>query len=315
MMIEESTKANFSPLFGLDIINALQTILARSEQAIIPDQLETLYSKFPNTDQSATHNDQSIHTIIAERQQQLDAVLHDISGLESVMYGLVSRLWRLPTEVLSQIFHHCLLPESNRPSELEAPVSLTAVCRRWREVALDTPSLWCRVSVGFDKLPYRYLENSQAFRYDVWLKRYWGRPLSLALVCGADDSTMLRSLLQPYTYQILSLSITFYEDAIEPELLLDDLPALQELTIQALKQHKDRYTPAIGQYLPRLPATLRSLKVIEQFFHIEQTYRGLAGLHLTNLDIAILLHQSTVIQLLQLYPNLLVKNIREILPK
>lgn len=118
----------------------------------------------------------------------------------------VSRLWRLPTEVLSQIFHRCL-PESNCPSELEAPgMSLTAVCRRWREVAVDTPSLWCRVSVGFDELPYRYLEDSQAFRYDVWLKRSQGRPLSLALICEADDSTMLQNLLQPYTIQILSPS-------------------------------------------------------------------------------------------------------------
>ncbi|KAG1837746.1 hypothetical protein C8R48DRAFT_585410, partial [Suillus tomentosus] len=111
-----------------------------------------------------------IHAIISERQQQLDAVLHEISGLQSVMdgiknihrqllkkkdrirhsmilhKGLTSRLWRLPTEVLSQIFHHCLpdhcFPESNRPSALEAPVLLTGVCRRWREVAVNTPSLW-----------------------------------------------------------------------------------------------------------------------------------------------------------------------------
>ncbi|KAG2057409.1 hypothetical protein BDR06DRAFT_1005049 [Suillus hirtellus] len=318
-------------VFGLDTINALQTILARSEQVTIPD-LETSCSRFPNTDQSVTHNDQSIHAIISERQRQLDAVLHEISGLQSVMdgiknihrqllkkkdrirhsmilhKGLTSRLWRLPTEVLSQIFHHCLpdhcFPESNRPSALEAPVLLTGVCRRWREVAVNTPSLWCNVSVGFDNLRYYYLEELQASRYDVWLKRSRGHPLSLSLVCEADDAARLQSLLQPYINQISSLSIIFHEDVVEPELLLDDLPVLQELTIRTLKENRNRHSPSIGKSLSRLPATLRSLKVVEWYFNTTQTSFGPAGSHLTNLDVATLLHQSTVIHLLQLCPNL-----------
>ncbi|KAG2098214.1 uncharacterized protein F5147DRAFT_816040 [Suillus discolor] len=301
-------------VFGLDTINALQTILACSEQVTIPD-LETSCSRFPNTDQSVTHNDQSIHAIISERQRQLDAVLHEISGLQSVMdgiknihrqllkkkdrirhsmilhKGLVSRLWRLPTEVLSQVFHHCLpdhcFPESNRPSALEAPVLLTGICRRWREVAAEHTQFMV-----------------QASRYDVWLKRSRGHPLSLSLVCEADDAARLQSLLQPYINQISSLSIIFHEDVVEPELLLDDLPVLRELTIRTLKENRNRHSPSIGKSLSRLPATLRSLKVVEWYFNTTQTSFGPAGSHLTNLDVATLLHQSTVIHLLQLCPNL-----------
>ncbi|KAG1747100.1 uncharacterized protein EDB91DRAFT_1116279 [Suillus paluster] len=83
---------------------------------------------------SAVRTDQSITAINTERWQQLDAVLHEISGLEIVMdgiknlhhqlveqkdkitqfmdlhKGLGSTLWRLPTEVLSHIFV-CCLPE------------------------------------------------------------------------------------------------------------------------------------------------------------------------------------------------------------
>ncbi|KAG2121694.1 hypothetical protein BD769DRAFT_1312569, partial [Suillus cothurnatus] len=53
-------------------------------------------------------------------------------------------LWRLPTEVLSQIFHHCLtkFDNSESPSDLEVLVLLTGVCQRWRDVAVDIPSLW-----------------------------------------------------------------------------------------------------------------------------------------------------------------------------
>ncbi|KAG1830968.1 hypothetical protein DFJ58DRAFT_617144, partial [Suillus subalutaceus] len=105
---------------------------------------------------------QSIRAIITERQHQLDTILHDISGLQTVMDGihtlqqqlveqknkiiesinlhkrLVSPLWRLPTEVLSQIFCHCLPPIP----KLAVPMSLTRICRRWREVVVDMPNLW-----------------------------------------------------------------------------------------------------------------------------------------------------------------------------
>ncbi|KAG2037881.1 hypothetical protein BDR03DRAFT_831810, partial [Suillus americanus] len=106
-----------------------------------------------------------------ERQQQLDALSHDISGLQTVVDDihtlqqqlveqknkiiesinlhrrLVSPLWRLPTEILSQIFCHCLpqIPEPHElqpPSTLTAPMLLTKICRQWREIAVGMPNLW-----------------------------------------------------------------------------------------------------------------------------------------------------------------------------
>lgn len=158
--IRANSHAGFSPL--LDIICTLQTVLARCE-VIIPD-LETPRSRSPNTDQSAMQTDRSISAIISEHQQQLDTLLREMSGLENVMddvkkvhqqlveekdriarsttlhKGLVSGLWRLPTEALSQIFHHCLPETCPLPSELTAPLLLTGVCQRWREVAIGIPS-------------------------------------------------------------------------------------------------------------------------------------------------------------------------------
>ncbi|KAG1738481.1 hypothetical protein EDB19DRAFT_892914 [Suillus lakei] len=56
--------------------------------------------------------------------------------------GFVSGLWRLPTEVLSQFFTPVPEPDAfEPPSELDAPMLLTRVCQRWREVALGIPSL------------------------------------------------------------------------------------------------------------------------------------------------------------------------------
>ncbi|KAG1724176.1 hypothetical protein EDB19DRAFT_318880 [Suillus lakei] len=126
--------------------------------------LETPYSRAstPNTSHFAIElKGKSIRNTITDRQRQLDAVLLEISGLETVMdsitnmhqqlieekdkivqsttfhKGLVSSLWCLPTEVLSQFFHHCL-PEDKylSPASMLSPMLLTRICRPWREVAV-----------------------------------------------------------------------------------------------------------------------------------------------------------------------------------
>ncbi|KAG1773303.1 hypothetical protein EV702DRAFT_1201180 [Suillus placidus] len=88
--------------------------------------LETPYSRFPNVNHSAINGkDLDISAIVTKRQQQLDAVLHEISGLETIMDSvrnlhqqlvdkkekitrymnlhkrLVSALWCIPNEVLA----------------------------------------------------------------------------------------------------------------------------------------------------------------------------------------------------------------------
>ncbi|OAX37663.1 hypothetical protein K503DRAFT_692975, partial [Rhizopogon vinicolor AM-OR11-026] len=110
--------------------------------------------------------DQNIDAILTERQEQLNAVLRNIPALDTVMNkiqntcqqlvkdqhivhsmnlhrGYKSALWRLPVEILNQIFVHCL-PETDhwRISPEEAPILLTKICRQWREVVVNMPSLW-----------------------------------------------------------------------------------------------------------------------------------------------------------------------------
>ncbi|KIK33520.1 hypothetical protein CY34DRAFT_38321, partial [Suillus luteus UH-Slu-Lm8-n1] len=59
--------------------------------------------------------------------------------------GLGPAISRLPAELLSEIFTHTLPPFDGflPPSKLRPPILLTRVCRRWREVAVGTPNLWC----------------------------------------------------------------------------------------------------------------------------------------------------------------------------
>lgn len=312
MQIANST--NLSP--ASEIISALQIVLR--SQAMIPD-IETPYSRttLPNPNHCAIElKAQSINEVITDRQQQLDATLHDISSLETVIEKifnlrrqlteqkeklissitlhkrLVSPLWRLPTEVLSIIFVHCL-PEDKylKPTLKLAPVLLTRVCRRWREVAVGMPSLWCRLKVPFD---FR-IQKTVPFCLDVWLKRSQGHPLSLALTCVLSNSTRLRSLLQPYISQISSFHIRCLLDYEKPEPLLQDLPALQELVIDKLI---DR------QCFSRLPPTLRNLKLIGLsldsglLLSCKSVWANLTDVEISRI------HPTLVIPLLQLCPNL-----------
>ena len=114
------------------------------------------------------------------------------------------------------------------------------------------------------------------------------------------DAANLRSLLQPYMDQISSLHISFFK-AKKLELLLKDLPALQELTIRA--QLVDEM-PDIAQTISRLPSTLRSLSVTQPLFDIER----LSSFHpiwnyLTHVEINIG-QPDAFFHLLQLCPNL-----------
>ncbi|KAG1738511.1 hypothetical protein EDB19DRAFT_894665 [Suillus lakei] len=314
----------------------------------MPD-LETPYSRacFPNTHHPAT--DESISAIVTERQQQLDSVLREISGLETVMddiknlhqqlikqkdrtiqsmtfhKGIGSTLWRLPSEILSQIFYDCL-PEDEyllSPALEQAPMLLTRICRAWREVAVGMPSLWCRLCVRINisrvgqkadeevddsdwEEPDEEAHNRDwqraALCYDSWLKRSRGRPLSLVLECY-HSTKLLRGLLQPYINQISSLAIHFRRfprGARRTQLLLKDLPALQELLLVGI-QHSDIRT--IAQSISQLPSTMRVLNIMDLVSGIPLYSFNPVWANLTHVAIT-LYHPDAFFDLLHLCPNL-----------
>jgi len=152
------------------------------------------------------------------------------------------------------------------------------------------PSLWCRLCVEVDD---RHGQR-EAFCYDTYLKRSQGRPLSLIFECFKYDVTALQSLLQPYTKQISSLDITC---VTRLELLLQDLPALQELKVLI------DTTPAHAQSISRLAFTLRSLKLTGWSDIQNLSSFNPVWAHLTNVEIATC-RPHVLLHLLQLGSNL-----------
>jgi hypothetical protein len=229
--------------------------------------------------------------------------------------GLLSALWRLPNEVLSKIFIHCLpktsLVSLEKSSNL-APMLLTRICQRWRDVAVDTPSLWCKLHAEvYHCEPYAQAHHSpdkewqqQAFLFDLWLKRSQGRPIELELSGGLITDSLsckLHCLVQPYNNQISSLII---HNKFRPlELFFESFPVLQVLTMSSINQ----YRGAVGECISRSPPTLRSLIFRDPYaygfnFHELLSFGSICA-QLTNVTIGVRC-PSTFLDLLRLGVNL-----------
>ncbi|KAG2145519.1 hypothetical protein BD769DRAFT_1660593 [Suillus cothurnatus] len=265
-----------------------------------------------------TFNSTTDSSAVSDTLQNIsDGVVHDVSGRNGVSYRdrqlveeqakivlsnnsqkkFSSSIWRLPTEILAQIFLYCLPENGNlAPAPYLSPMLLTTVCRRWREIAVDMPNLWrrLRLEVGHGDWQQR------AFCYDSYLKRSRGRQLSLTLECYNNDWTELRSLLQPYVDQISSLSLWFYSGA--GSLAMADFHGLEELVI-----YTDGPDPvlAVTHSIAQLPPSMRSLKLMNLWLNLRllSDFSPRAWASLTNLEIVVDGLDSFP-RLLRLCPNL-----------
>ncbi|KDQ09504.1 hypothetical protein BOTBODRAFT_164638 [Botryobasidium botryosum FD-172 SS1] len=122
---------------------------------------------------------------------------------------------RLPSECISQIF---TMGSSPRPMDEEDPTSddpswnspvkpfrliIPAVCRRWRDIALNTPRLWSTIEFS-DAAPFGYSE--------LMLKRSRDCPLSIRVDFSRPKSeiTTVLHLLRRYTSnRHISLTIVY----------------------------------------------------------------------------------------------------------
>ncbi|KAJ7770642.1 hypothetical protein B0H16DRAFT_1774684 [Mycena metata] len=95
----------------------------------------------------------------------------------------------LPNEIVSEIFVH-FLPVYPKPAPLAgtlSPTTLTHICRKWRNIALTTPTLWRAAYLSINEedeiadsdifIPF----DQQLHELDVWLNRSRCCPLSIEI--------------------------------------------------------------------------------------------------------------------------------------
>lgn len=126
----------------------------------------------------------TIHEVIAADQfavLQLDTTIHRLNSERQVLVdrmnahiALLSPLRRLPIELISRIFEHCLVQgyRPQQPSSRTAPFLLCRVSRFWRQVATMMPSLWTTIkSADIQKLSRPTVPLSRLHLFEIFLLR------------------------------------------------------------------------------------------------------------------------------------------------
>ncbi|KAK7001871.1 F-box domain-containing protein [Favolaschia claudopus] len=127
------------------------------------------------------------------------------NALGAIVYPILT----LPVEITSEIFAHyfnevlfevdglALCHLHTARDESDGPLILSQVCRAWRTIAINTPSLWCRVRAAAYNSPrpeWREL-------FECWLSRAGNRMLYLDLAGDSRHSTTLLPAVVPYSSQ------------------------------------------------------------------------------------------------------------------
>ena len=94
--------------------------------------------------------------------------------------SIAAPIRRIPQEILSEIFLHCLMDSSNSFNVTIAPLLLTFVCSRWRTVAIFTPRLWSSISLD--------VVSGTTEMLQTWLSRSGMSPLKLVIDLESMDN-------------------------------------------------------------------------------------------------------------------------------
>ncbi|KAF8957760.1 hypothetical protein BDZ97DRAFT_83541 [Flammula alnicola] len=112
---------------------------------------------------------------------------------------------RLPLEIASHIFTLSIPTIDGHPityekSMLCAPLTLGAVCGKWRQIAWSTPHLWTKIDINL--LPGKFPQRGQLAQ--EWLSRSGHLPLSLHLYFYDFPNTM-KEQSEPVFYPLIEL--------------------------------------------------------------------------------------------------------------
>ncbi|KAJ7647872.1 hypothetical protein FB45DRAFT_210347 [Roridomyces roridus] len=122
---------------------------------------------------------------IAER----DLFNVEIMKHRSALRAALSPLRHLPTEILSAIFALVGPVENLLESGTSGPWCVSAVCSRWRAIALSLPSLWTDVSLDFraDDVDIDRIDFGRRLpKLELHLERSGHLPLAIEYYCYSD---------------------------------------------------------------------------------------------------------------------------------
>lgn len=245
-------------------------------------------------------------------ERQRDVLKSNVESYTS----LLSPMRLLPREVLGEVFFHVLEPiESGNPALIaqEAPLLLCYVCKWWKSVAYETPTLWARVHFVSPQRTYRgYPSDRRKQILERWLRRSGNLPLSISVTghrfsstIDVDDNeqTLAVSVLEPVASRWKDLSLINPSTETIRDLARFDAPKLESLSISAtLRFGEMERNKALYNLLSSKPS-LKKLRIPDISYGLAQV--PIQWVNLTDLDTEINLTTTPrVLQMLQKMPQL-----------
>ncbi|KZT21689.1 hypothetical protein NEOLEDRAFT_1139098 [Neolentinus lepideus HHB14362 ss-1] len=129
---------------------------------------------------------------------------------------VLSSAGKLPMEMLSEVFIHCLDHSEpyTTPNVNSAPLLLTRVCKTWRACATMTPCLWTSFKLYNPTMEFRAVHDSLTSLASLWLERSGARTLSLSLtipfLAGAEPPRSLSTHVPRSRHLHLSVPASLY---------------------------------------------------------------------------------------------------------
>jgi|SRR5882762_1427341 len=141
--------------------------------------------------------------------EKLDSLLARLKPEYNEIYNRSAPVASFPNEILSAIFEAGLLPQS-QTREPPFEILVCQVTRRWRNVAIGTPSLWTNI-VFSDKQPLDLVTS--------YMTRSRSIPLSIHMIISATDMEPIVRSIVPHARRWHSLRARFSVTACLGQLL------------------------------------------------------------------------------------------------
>ncbi|KAJ7127705.1 hypothetical protein C8R44DRAFT_910890 [Mycena epipterygia] len=127
----------------------------------------------------------AVDSQIAALKASIRALRLERKTLKTHLDAYIYPVLTFPNEIISEIFLESLDSSKRSLSDPSSPLFLGHICRKWREIALSTPSLWTDIGLYLGNVA---AHESQLRLLETWLRRSRECPLSISLHHNCEHS-------------------------------------------------------------------------------------------------------------------------------
>ncbi|KAJ7128716.1 hypothetical protein C8R44DRAFT_778553 [Mycena epipterygia] len=169
----------------------------------------------------------AVDSQIATLQASIRPLRLERKTLKAHLDAYIYPVLTLPNEITSEIFFQSLDSSERLPSDPSSPLFLGHICRKWREIALSTPSLWSTIEIKIINT-----HDSALRLLETWLARSRDCCLTVSIFHSCPELASAHKFVDAILphhkrWWKIQLVIPFRDIPV----IGDELPLLEELSI------------------------------------------------------------------------------------